>query len=445
MPRARDLRDLLRSRDFRRLYATRLCSQFADGVLQVALASLFFFSPERAADAGGIAAAFTVLLLPYSLVGPFAGVLLDRWRRRQVLVRANLLRAAMVVGVAVLVALDVEGPVLYLAVLACLSVNRFFLAGLSASLPHVVPPHELVTANAVTPTSGTVAALLGGGFGFGLTRLLGSGDLADAQVAVVAAVLYAGSARVAATMHRDLLGPDPDDGRPATREALRHVASGFLDGARHVREHPPAAQALAAIAGHRACYGVSTFTVILLYRNHFNDPADVDAGLAGLAQAITASGLGFLAAAVVTPWVTRRTSTRAWVTGCLLLAAAAQAVFLVRLDEALVVLGALVLGVSAQGSKICVDTIVQESVADAFRGRVFSLYDVLFNVAFVAAGAVAALVLPPSGVSEPVVAAVAAGYLATAVLYARAGRRWAERVGPAGPPATAARRADGGA
>ncbi|RJK94337.1 MFS transporter [Vallicoccus soli] len=425
---AGDLRDVLRGRDFRRLYATRLSSQFADGVLQVALASLFFFSPERQTTAGGIAAAFTVLLLPYSLVGPFAGVLLDRWRRRQVLVRANLLRAAMVLGVAVLIALDVEGPVLYLAVLACLSVNRFFLAGLSASLPHVVPRHELVMANAVTPTSGTVAALLGGGAGYLLVAALGGGDAADAQTAVVAALAYAGSALVARTMHPDLLGPDPDEGRPATREALRHVASGFLDGARHVRSHPRAAHALAAIGGHRFCYGVSTFTVILLYRNHFNPPQDVQAGLGGLAAAVSASGLGFFTAALVTPWVTARVSKQAWVTACLLLAGAVQAVYLVRLDEVLVVLGAFLLGVSAQGSKICVDTLVQESVDDAFRGRVFSLYDVLFNVAFVAAAGATALVLPPSGVSAPVVLAVALGYAGTGLAYARASRRWAARV-----------------
>src|SRR3712207_7345465 len=45
-----------------------------------------FRSPQRAADPVDVAAAFAVLLLPYSVVGPFAGVWLDRWSRRQVLV-----------------------------------------------------------------------------------------------------------------------------------------------------------------------------------------------------------------------------------------------------------------------------------------------------------------------------------------------------------------------
>src|SRR4249919_883463 len=73
-----DLRSVLAEPHFGRLYATRMTSQFADGVLQASLASAVLFSPERQTDAAKVAAGFSVLLLPYSLVGPFAGVLLDR-------------------------------------------------------------------------------------------------------------------------------------------------------------------------------------------------------------------------------------------------------------------------------------------------------------------------------------------------------------------------------
>jgi len=423
---AGDLRIVARSRGFRRLYVTRLSSQFADGAFQVALASLFFFSPERQTSAGGVAGAFAVLLLPYSVVGPFAGVFLDRWRRRQVLVWANVLRAGMVVGVASLIAAAVVGPVLYAAVLACLSVNRFFLAGLSASLPHVVPGHELVMANSVSTTSGTLVAIVGGGFGYLLKRLFGVGDAGDARVVLVSAALYVLASSLAARIDRDALGPDftgPEMVRTATRKAVRHVARGLLDGARHVRDRRPAAHALAAIAAHRFFYGISTITAILLYRNYFNDPADVDAGLAGLAAVFAVSGAGFLLAAVVTPWVTRRVSPPGWIVLCFTGAAVTEYALVVVLSSPLVIVGAFVVGVAAQGSKICVDTIVQEYVEDAYRGRVFSFYDVLFNMAFVAAAAFAALVVPPSGASRPVYAVIATGYLLAALGYARATRR----------------------
>jgi hypothetical protein len=82
-----------------------------------------------------------------------------------------------------------------------------------------------------------------------------------------------------------------------------------------------------------------------------------------------------------------------------------------------VLAGALVLGFVGQAVKICVDATLQEVVADDFRGRVFSVYDTLFNVAYVVALLVGAAVLPRSGESLGVLAAVAAGHLLTAALY----------------------------
>ena len=82
-----------------------------------------------------------------------------------------------------------------------------------------------------------------------------------------------------------------------------------------------------------------------------------------------------------------------------------------------------VLGLTTQGAKIATDTIVQSAVEDGFRGRIFSVYDVLFNVAFVGAAAVAALMLPPDGRSVPLVVTVAFVYGAVAAAMARFERR----------------------
>lgn len=429
---AGDFRAVVRHRDFRRLFGTRLTSQAADGAFQSALASLFFFSPERQTSAASVAAAFATLLLPYSLVGPFAGVFLDRWRRRQILVYANVLRTLIVLGVAALVLAHVSGPALYAAVLASLSVNRFFLAGLSAALPHVVVRRELVMANSVSTTTGTIVAIIGGGLGFGFHQLLGEGAAADAQVIVVAAGVYLLAAALAARMDKDLLGPDFTGESKKTQEAVRHVAGGLVDGARHVWHHRAAGHALAAIAAHRFFYGVSTIAAILLFRSYFNEPQDVDAGLAGLGRAFAASALGFLLAAFITPEITHRVRKSTWITICFGFAAVAESVYVVYLTEAALLVGAFVIGIAAQGSKICVDTIVQESVDDAYRGRVFSFYDVLFNISFVSAAAFGAMTLPADGNSPAVYAFIAAGYAATAIAYASVSRRL-----PDGSPTTA--------
>lgn len=300
-----ELRTILARPYFRRLYATRLVSQTSDGILQVGLAAYVFFSPEQQPTPERVAAAFAVLLLPYSLVGPFAGVLLDRWRRRQVLVHANLVRATLVVGLAALVASGMEGLLFFGTALVVLSVNRFFLAALSAALPHVVTYGQLITANAVSTTSGTVVAFIGGGLGYGLRGVFGASGAGTAAILGVAAGAYLCSSLAATTMGRGLLGPDADQARQRTREQLRDVARGLRGGARHVWSRRRGAAGLAAIAGHRFCYGVSVIMTLLLYRNYFYS-GDVQAGLGGLALVFAASGAGFFAAAVVTPPVTAR-------------------------------------------------------------------------------------------------------------------------------------------
>ena len=105
-----DLRVVAVHRDFRKLFAVRLVSQAGDGMFQAGLATLFFFSPERMATAADVAAAFAVLLLPFTVVGPFAGPLLDRWRRRQVLLLGNALRVLLALTLAVLMVTVGVGP-----------------------------------------------------------------------------------------------------------------------------------------------------------------------------------------------------------------------------------------------------------------------------------------------------------------------------------------------
>lgn len=431
-----ELRTVLRRPYFRRLYATRLVSQTSDGILQAGLAAYVFFSPEQQATPEKVAAAFAVLLLPYSLIGPFAGVLLDRWRRRQVLVYANLVRCLLVVALASMVLGGATGPAFFGTALMALSVNRFFLAALSAALPHVVTYAQLIMANSVSTTSGTVVAFLGGGVGYGLRWLVGAADSGTAAILSVAAGAYLCSSLVAATMGRDRLGPEVVPGRPPLREQLREVAYGLRDGARHVWQRRPAVAGLAAISGHRFCYGVSVIMTLLLYRNYFH-PGRVETGLAGLALVFAASGAGYFVAAFVTPPATRRMRKETWVAVLLLAAGAAEIAFGTPFRQTLFVVAGFALGVVSQGVKISVDTIVQESIADDHRGWVFSCYDMLFNVTFVSAAAFAAFTLPADGKSYAVLGVIAGGYLLTSLLYWLAARKMRRGIAQAGYPTAA--------
>jgi Major Facilitator Superfamily len=348
---------------------------------------------------------------------------LDRWSRRQVLAWANFARVGLVALLALAVHAEVRGLLLLALALACLSVNRFLLAGLSAALPHVVRDDELVTANALTPTAGTLAFLVGLAAGAGMRLGWRRLDVdADIGVLLSAAALYGVAGALAMRIPRHLLGPDLAEAPPALRYAVLHVAAGLVAGLRHLGHRRPAAYGLTAIGAHRFFYGISTVSLILLYRNYFHGPGDADAAFNELSVAVLVSGAGFVAAAVLTPLVTERVSHRSWVLGLLAGAAATQLFPGALYTRPALLVAAFFLGLASQGIKIVVDTLVQTHVDDAYRGRVFSLYDVIFNVAFVAAAAVGAVVLPETGKSYVVLGAIVVGYAATALGYARATR-----------------------
>src|SRR4030095_3916414 len=165
------------------LLGTRLLSQFGDGVFQAALAGTVLFNPQHAADPVDVAAGLAIPLLPHSLVGPFAGVWLDRWSRRQVLLRANVLRAGLVAVVAALVLGGVHGTAFYAAGLAVFSVNRFVLSALSAGLPHTTDEASVVPANALSTTAGGVSTVAGGAAAILLLEGTDAGNLGYAGMA----------------------------------------------------------------------------------------------------------------------------------------------------------------------------------------------------------------------------------------------------------------------
>lgn len=414
------LRQVLDLRDFRRLLLVRLVGQAADGLLQVGLATFVFFSPERAATPARVALGFALLLLPFSVVGPFAGVLLDRWRRRQVLVVANLLRFAGMAVAAVLVVAGADGPALYALALVVLGINRFVLAALGASLPHVVPERLLVTANAVAPTAGTALSFIGALAGVVISTTLGGGDPADGSVIALAALTCAAAAGCATLLAVGVLGPDQPV-RISMRSAARDVGQGVLAGLRHLGRRVPAARGLEVMGGHRLLFGAVTVMSIVLFRNSFY-PGDPEAALAALGTSLAVGGAGAVTGAILTPVVTRRTGTARWMGGLLIMAAVVAAVTLPTFAMAAYLVAAFFIGVTAQGLKVSVDSLVQTFVSDEFRGRVFTIYDVVFNATFVLAGLVTAATVPLTGRSVGVVVVVVLGYAALGLWYLRAGR-----------------------
>jgi MFS family permease len=412
-----DLRAVLAGRDFRKLFGTRLVSQAGDGILTAAVGTYVFFNASTFPTPLAGAAAFAVLYLPYSLVGPFAGVLIDRWSRRQILVWSAPIRGLLVVATAALMVADNRSVPLYIAVLAVLGVNRFLLSSLSAALPHVTPANKLVVANAVSDTVGGIVSALGGIIALGLNAATGDTERGAAVTMLVGGGCYVAASLVATIMPKDLLGPKGTRRRTARlADDLAEVASGLALGARYVLRRRGPRAALGATSAFSFLFGPMFLMSILLYRNHFY-PAHVTVAESHVETLAVFSAVGYACAALVTPPATRRLSKQAWITLMLVAAGVVAGV----LGETFNEVGYLAIGflmyLTRQSVAIAAVTILQEDVADVYRGRVFALYDMFYNAAYAIGAALFAVFMASDGKSPGVIAVIAIGFLVAAVAY----------------------------
>jgi MFS family permease len=437
-----DLKAVLAERDFRKLFATRLVSQTGDGILTAAVGTYVFFNASTFPSPEAGAAAFAVLYLPYSLIGPFAGVLIDRWSRRQILVWSAPIRAALVLVTAALMVADNRSVPLYIAVLAVLGVSRFLLSSFSAALPHVTPAHKLVVANAVSDTSGGIMSALGGIVALGLNAATGDTERGAAVTMLVGGGCYVAASLVATIMPKDLLGPSEAHRRAVSlADDLVGVAAGLVDGARYVMKRRGPRTALGATGAFSFLFGPLFLMSILLYRNYFY-PAQVTVAERHVGTLAVASALGYACAALITPSATRRLSKQAWIALMLVVAAVVAG----TVGETFNQVGYLAIGflmyLTRQSVAISTVTILQEDVEDVYRGRVFAFYDMLYNAAYAIGAALFAVFMAPDGKSPGVVAVAAAGFLVAAIAYWLSARRSPSGGSPADAPSAGGSPAD---
>ncbi|MDY5585559.1 MAG: MFS transporter [Arcanobacterium sp.] len=383
---------------FRRLLLVRLCSQLGDGLFQIGLASLFFFAPERLASLSEIALAFVVLLLPFTIIGPFASPVLDRWSRRQVLVFGNFARAILTLGALALFWFEQNSFWVYLLALIAIGINRFLLAALSAALPRTVPTESLLIANSIVPSLGGIAAAVGAVFGAIAKFLIFDGVGQDLFLLLFAAICFGGAAFTAKGFSLTILGPETST-TLNSRHVVGNVISDLAESARVLWQLRIPAYALGAMALHRCFYALNLISFILLSRSETFALSGTEnsSGFADFAAILGFSFLGNGIAIFITAWIGGHLSPIKWVTTCIVVTSFAQA--LLTLGPLLVTinLAAVFLGFGTQGAKIAVDTIVHRETPDNYRGRAFIWYDMLYNFAFICAAGVALIFLPNSG------------------------------------------------
>jgi len=404
-------RAVLGSRDFRRLLAARMTSQIADGLFLAAVLLTVVFLPEQQSTVRGFALATTLFLLPFSLLGPFAGVFVDRWRRRRILVTVPLVRA----GASLLVLPGAAALVLvYVGTLVTFSAARLYQATSTAVIPRV-----LGTAGEAEPTTrqasperpktrpnggsllfaaNTIAAIVGSAALFG-------GMFAGGQLAVRAGVPAVLALACAAWCASALLGSSISSSLPPERGSairlggeLTAVIAELDDGLSRIRRTPAALAPILAVAvGQFLQMLVIVVTLVVVKEG-------LKGGLLSFSWLVAAGGAGvFLGFLTVGP-VGRRVPGHLLIGVAFVLSAVSLIPAIVALGAATLSVGAAILGASYAWTRVPADTLAQQAVPDRYRGRVFTVMDLGFNAARVLGALVAIPIVPRLGPQATLIA-----------------------------------------
>lgn len=375
-------REALRSPDFRRLFVIRLVSQSADGLFQSALVASVVFSPDRQSTTTGFAIATLIISLPFSILGPFTGVFIDRWSRRKILVIAPVLRTALV-GLALFDPQTAAVP-FYVGALWVLSVNRFYLATAVAVVPRLVPTEDLLIANSISIVGGTVALLAGVFVGGWMADLADDAiviGLAGAQWLLASAI----AARITTPLVPHRLPQSP------VRDELRRVVHEFADGVSRLVRTPRALGPIVSITLDQMGQGIVLVLSLFVFRDRF------DEGVASFSNLIGAGGVGVLVGILTIGKLEERFAKERIVAGSFFLGGLVLLAVSTSITGWSVLLAAFAIGLTFAWKKIPVDTLVQEAVPDGYRGRVFAVYDVAYNLSRLAAAFLAIPMLPRLG------------------------------------------------
>jgi Major Facilitator Superfamily len=375
----RGIQLLLSRRDFASLMATQFLAQAGDGIVQAALAKLIVFGGQKGFDLEGARSPDDLLrialyvFVPYTVLSPFLGVVIDRWDRRKLLMLANGFRAGVIAIIGVVGTGSVGDVALFLAFLLTLSSTRLVLATKAAALPSALRDEYLVEGNAVSQLGGAMFQLVGAGAALGAAGVLSAGP-----IVVAGALVYALGALAAWTLR------DTGEVRRGTRlsQEVSRVFHRIGAGLREVAHVPRAAASISTYFWLRLLWSFSIAGIGLIGRELLvNQKVQILATAgAGAAGAV----LGFLLADRLRVIV--RTTAHLVLAGAVTggLAVAAFGAFDQTVALALL---AFFLGLGFFLAKISLDTMVQESLGDGFRGRAFSLYDIAYNFAWVLAAA----------------------------------------------------------
>jgi len=411
------LRLLRQNRNFRRLWSAQIVSEIGDWFYTLAIYSLLLQLTGRASS---VALALVLQVLPQTFIGPVAGVVNDRMRRKRVMIAADLGRMVIVFTMLLVRSRSTVWLVYPLLLLETL-LAAFFEPARNSVVPNITEREDVILANTLSSATWSVNLLVGASVGGVVAALLGR----DA-VFVLNAISFLASALLIRGMHFE--EPHAKVSPPLRARDLWDV-SPILEGLRYVRRNRGLLATMFVKAGE-LMIGPSWVLFTVMGQRYF--PVrwrGVDAqrgGMLGMSLLLGARGLGALVGPLFAArWAghSERRLRLGVLFGYLLVATGYGAL---GGTKSVWVACLWIIVAHCGGSTIWVfsTTLLQLNTEDRFRGRVFSA-DLGLSMLTIAIGAYLCGLFLDWGVSAKVVAtATGLVMLLPAALWAWAARPW---------------------
>lgn len=366
-------RNLAGNRNFYLLWAGQFISQLGDRLAMVALPWLVYQKTGSAFSTGVVLALYT---LPYVLFGAFAGVVIDRFNKRRLMIVADLVRAGLVLTVAL--AAQPGLPFVFAVSFAMATVAVFFDPCKLSLLPDIVQRRQLVRANSLLTMGENLSEIIGYSVAglvayYFSTRIAFVADSATFLVSAAALALmaYVPPVREAALRQTHRVGAE-------IMEGIR-----FLFGHRQLAANT--ALVIAAVLGLGAAYPLTFLLAV--------DVLGQGTKAFGLMEA--AIGLGYLGgSALLAGLGSRVRKGYAMTVGLGVMGAGLVCVGLLQ-SLAAILVAFLVLGAANAAALISIDTFFQETVPEHLRGRVwgvrFALTQGFYALSILVGGALAGI------------------------------------------------------
>jgi MFS family permease len=369
--------DVVRSPRYFPLWLGQLLSNFGDTLHYIALVVLVF---QLTGQGVAVAALVAAEILPVLLLGPVAGVVIDRFSRKSVLIGADLVRAALVLSL-----LWPQGVWhTYLVAAGLAAGNTFFNPTVQAVIPALTTEEQRLAANSVAWSTGRLVQILASAVAGGLIAFLGTRVAfgLNAVTFLVSALLIT---RLQIPAHAGQIGE-------VAKRGLGSFLADARDGLRFARHDPFVSRLLIVQSLASFAVGATSAMLVVLAERHLHLPP------AGFAWLVGAIGVGALIGPLIPNVLATDYRDARWLFVPYVIRGIGDVLLAIATPLPLAMLILFVYGLNTSTGMVVFSSTVQGVVPDTVRGRVFTLLDVSWNTMRLLSLAVGGLVVDTLGI-----------------------------------------------